>query len=41
MKDLSKKELQNIEGGFLFAILLAFGVGYFIGDLLSDRELID
>ena len=38
MKELSKSELQEIEGGFIFAILLAFGLGYFIGDLLSAES---
>lgn len=38
MKELSKRELQEIEGGFIFAILFAFGLGYFIGDLLSGES---
>jgi bacteriocin-like protein len=41
MKELGKKELQKIDGGFLFAVWLAFSIGYLIGDLLSDRELFD
>lgn len=39
MKDLSKKELQKIEGGLLFELWLAFSIGYFIGDLISGREV--
>lgn len=38
MKELNEKELKAIEGGFIFAILLAFGLGYFIGDLLSPES---
>lgn len=41
MKELEKNELQHIEGGFLFAIWLAFSIGYLIGDLISDKELFD
>ncbi len=38
MKEMSKKELQQVEGG-LFLMLLAFSIGYFLGDLISGKEL--